>query len=147
MTESRRKRFQMKTNSNKGMTLPFQPLNLAFQHMYYSVDMPPVSLLCLYCHRPHNCLQMRETFTPYQVTGVVQRMHPDSLRFCCHAPSRSGYTVHTRGTTKLGAPCISVLPSLTELLCQLGEALKPPVRWGRGMRGRARRWRAHPSHS
>ena len=44
MTESRRKRFQMETNSNKGMTLPFQPLNLAFQHMYYSVDMPPVSL-------------------------------------------------------------------------------------------------------
>lgn len=42
----------METNSNKGMTLPFQPLNLAFQHMYYSVDMPPVSLLSCFavCH-------------------------------------------------------------------------------------------------
>ena len=45
MTESRRKRLHLDTKSNKGMTLPFRPLNLAFQHMYYSVDMPPV--------RPH----------------------------------------------------------------------------------------------
>ena len=44
MTESRRRRLHLDTNSNKGMTLPFQPLNLAFQHMYYSVDMPPVGL-------------------------------------------------------------------------------------------------------
>ncbi len=26
----------------KGMVLPFRPLNMAFSHMYYSVDMPPV---------------------------------------------------------------------------------------------------------
>lgn len=44
LTESRRKRLQLETDSNKGMTLPFRPLNLAFQHMYYSVDMPPVGL-------------------------------------------------------------------------------------------------------
>lgn len=29
--------------TNKGMVLPFRPLNLAFSHMYYSVDLPPVS--------------------------------------------------------------------------------------------------------
>ena len=44
LTESRRKRLQLEADSNKGMTLPFRPLNLAFQHMYYSVDMPPVGL-------------------------------------------------------------------------------------------------------
>lgn len=34
-------------NSNhpakKGMVLPFQPLSLAFNHVNYYVDMPPVS--------------------------------------------------------------------------------------------------------
>ena len=45
MTESRRKRGNFETNGKKGMTLPFQPLNLAFHHMYYSVDMPSVSPL------------------------------------------------------------------------------------------------------
>lgn len=41
ITESRRKRL---SGNSRGMTLPFQPLNLAFSHMYYSVDMPSVCL-------------------------------------------------------------------------------------------------------
>ena len=41
ITESRRKRL---SGNSRGMTLPFQPLNLAFSHMYYSVDMPSVRL-------------------------------------------------------------------------------------------------------
>jgi len=45
MTESRRKRGNFETNGKKGMTLPFEPLNLAFHHMFYSVDMPSVSTL------------------------------------------------------------------------------------------------------
>ncbi len=28
--------------SNRGMVLPFRPLSLAFSHVYYSVDLPPV---------------------------------------------------------------------------------------------------------
>ena len=31
--------------SVRGMVLPFRPLNLAFSHVYYSVDLPPVSIL------------------------------------------------------------------------------------------------------
>ena len=42
MTESRRRRLGHHSDPGRGMTLPFQPLNLAFSHMYYSVDMPPV---------------------------------------------------------------------------------------------------------
>ena len=30
---------------SKGMVLPFRPLNIAFSHMYYSVDLPSVSAL------------------------------------------------------------------------------------------------------
>lgn len=33
--------------SRGGMVLPFQPLSLAFDHVNYYVDMPPVSLLIL----------------------------------------------------------------------------------------------------
>ena len=32
-----------RSERSKGMVLPFRPLNLAFSHMYYSVDLPPVS--------------------------------------------------------------------------------------------------------
>lgn len=28
--------------SSRGMVLPFRPLSLAFSHVYYSVDLPPV---------------------------------------------------------------------------------------------------------
>jgi hypothetical protein len=31
--------------SERGMVLPFRPLNLVFSHVYYSVDLPPVSIL------------------------------------------------------------------------------------------------------
>ena len=31
-----------RSEKSKGMVLPFRPLNLAFSHMYYSVDLPPV---------------------------------------------------------------------------------------------------------
>ena len=42
------------SEKSKGMVLPFRPLNLAFSHMYYSVDLPPVSkstlpMVCLLC--------------------------------------------------------------------------------------------------
>ena len=42
VAESRRRRLGHHSDSGRGMTLPFQPLNMAFSHMYYSVDMPPV---------------------------------------------------------------------------------------------------------
>ena len=42
MSESR-KRHLSRRAAGQGMSLPFQPLNLAFRHMYYSVDMPSVS--------------------------------------------------------------------------------------------------------
>ena len=37
-----------RSEKSKGMVLPFRPLNMAFSHMYYSVDLPSVSapLLC-----------------------------------------------------------------------------------------------------
>ncbi|CAK0784035.1 hypothetical protein CVIRNUC_007238 [Coccomyxa viridis] len=41
VTESRRRRLGHHSDPGRGMTLPFQPLSLAFSHMYYSVDMPP----------------------------------------------------------------------------------------------------------
>ncbi len=31
-----------RANTGKGMVLPFQPLNMAFHHVNYSVDLPPV---------------------------------------------------------------------------------------------------------
>lgn len=36
-----------RSEKSKGMVLPFRPLNMAFSHMYYSVDLPSVSLLML----------------------------------------------------------------------------------------------------
>ena len=33
-----------RSEKSKGMVLPFRPLNMAFSHMYYSVDLPSVSL-------------------------------------------------------------------------------------------------------
>lgn len=42
ITESRRERLGH-VESGRGMSLPFHPLILAFNHMYYSVDMPSVS--------------------------------------------------------------------------------------------------------
>ena len=42
MSESRKRQLSRRA-AGKGMSLPFQPLNLAFVHMYYSVDMPAVS--------------------------------------------------------------------------------------------------------
>ena len=42
MSESRKRQLSRRA-AGKGMSLPFQPLNLAFRHMYYSVDMPSVS--------------------------------------------------------------------------------------------------------
>lgn len=41
MADSRSRHFP-ETTSRKGMTLPFEPLTLAFEHVYYSVDMPQV---------------------------------------------------------------------------------------------------------
>ena len=32
-----------RSEKSKGMVLPFRPLNMAFSHMYYSVDLPSVS--------------------------------------------------------------------------------------------------------
>ena len=34
-----------RSEKSKGMVLPFRPLNIAFSHMYYSVDLPSVSAL------------------------------------------------------------------------------------------------------
>ena len=31
-----------RSEKSKGMVLPFRPLNMAFSHMYYSVDLPSV---------------------------------------------------------------------------------------------------------
>ena len=64
MTESRRRRLGHHSDPGRGMTLPFQPLNLAFSHMYYSVDMPPVmatfdhgtSLCTAHLVQVHACL-------------------------------------------------------------------------------------------
>ena len=36
-----------RSEKSKGMVLPFRPLNIAFSHMYYSVDLPSVSVSCL----------------------------------------------------------------------------------------------------
>ena len=36
-----------RSEKSKGMVLPFRPLNIAFSHMYYSVDLPSVSVFCL----------------------------------------------------------------------------------------------------
>ena len=44
------------------MVLPFRPLNLAFSHMYYSVDLPPVSnstlLMISLCSAVINCVRL-----------------------------------------------------------------------------------------
>ena len=42
MSESRKRQLSRRA-AGEGMSLPFRPLNLAFRHMYYSVDMPSVS--------------------------------------------------------------------------------------------------------
>jgi len=38
-------RKQLEHEKSKGMVLPFRQLNVAFSHMYYSVDLPSVSSL------------------------------------------------------------------------------------------------------
>ena len=38
-------RKQLERERSKGMVLPFKQLNVAFSHMYYSVDLPSVSTL------------------------------------------------------------------------------------------------------
>ena len=44
------------------MVLPFRPLNLAFSHMYYSVDLPPVSnstlLMISLCSAIFSCMRL-----------------------------------------------------------------------------------------
>ena len=37
-----------RSEKSKGMVLPFRPLNMAFSHMYYSVDLPSVSAPLLF---------------------------------------------------------------------------------------------------
>jgi hypothetical protein len=54
-----------RSRTGKGMVLPFTPLSLAFQHMYYSVDLPAVSLpfpvcSCAKTQRPRS-LQLQQS--------------------------------------------------------------------------------------
>ena len=64
--------------TGKGMCLPFQPLNLAFRHMYYSVDMPSVSPVPLSCAllSPHSRSQHVDICAPFLLfTLAIQHMH------------------------------------------------------------------------
>lgn len=51
--------------SGKGMVMPFQPLAMAFHHIYYSVDLPSVRHAlspCTYTLQIwHICMQLRLT--------------------------------------------------------------------------------------
>ena len=65
ITESRRKRL---SGNSRGMTLPFQPLNLAFSHMYYSVDMPSV---CLSEFLPCNSCTQKSAMLPSASCAIL----------------------------------------------------------------------------
>ena len=74
----------MSKGAAKGMVLPFRPLNMAFSHMYYSVDMPPV--------RPRPLMHLLMSLsssaysTPARCRGVCSRqLALHMLHMCrCH---------------------------------------------------------------
>lgn len=45
-----------RSKTGKGMVLPFQPLAMAFHHVYYSVDLPSVSTLHVSSQLPERVL-------------------------------------------------------------------------------------------
>ena len=46
VTSSKRKGgSSLRKDGNRGMVLPFEPLSMSFQNIYYSVDLPAVSLV------------------------------------------------------------------------------------------------------
>ena len=61
----------MSKGAAKGMVLPFRPLNMAFSHMYYSVDMPSVSL------RPSMHLLISLSSSAYSTAARCRGV-------CCH---------------------------------------------------------------
>ena len=64
------------TKTNKGMVLPFQPLSLAFSHVNYYINMPPVCIsIPPYCffNNLESYHHVTETYTTWFIPGNEER--------------------------------------------------------------------------
>lgn len=58
--------MEVMKSTKRGMVLKFQPLSLAFDHVNYYVDMPAVSLLCIFFDMQHHIMMKLFRSIPHE---------------------------------------------------------------------------------
>lgn len=70
------------------MVLPFDPLNLVFSHIYYSVDMPAVRLHV--CAGQHGCIARIKAADCEPCCAAQQGLCTDSMNVFCARMQQGG---------------------------------------------------------